>query len=206
MGRSLLILAAIGAALVLTRHQDTDNNGLRGWPWLMLGLGLQVLWVRFLSREVAPPATLHWLPALALLPAVRFLWLNQRYHGLWIVAAGAGLNLVVMACNGGLMPIGPGSLHALAATTVRSGVALALSKDRLLDDGSAHLAYLDDRLVLAVAGLHIACSPGDLLVAAGCLATLGEEVWRAARDARGAVPWRCCADRGADVPGVAGRA
>jgi len=176
VGRSLLILAVIGAALVFARHQDTKHGGLQGWPWLMFGLGLQVLWVRFLSREVAPPATLRWLPALALLPAVRFLWLNRRYHGLWIVAAGAGLNLLVMAGNGGLMPIAPSVAHALAAPQGRAGTALALSKDRLIADRSARLAPLDDRLVVATGGLRIACSLGDLVVAMGCVLTLGEEI------------------------------
>ena len=35
-----------------------------------------------------------------------------------------------------------------------------------------------------VAGLHVASSPGDMLVAMGCLLTLGEELWRSARTSR----------------------
>jgi hypothetical protein len=144
-------------------------------------VGLQVLWVRFLSLSAAPPHLLHWLPSLALLPALRFLWLNRQYRGLWVLAAGAGLNLLAMAVNGGLMPISPSSLHALGDPRGHVGMALALSKDRLLGDGVAHLAFLDDRLTFVVGGLHVACSPGDLLVVIGCLTTLGEELWRSAR-------------------------
>jgi hypothetical protein len=188
VGRSLLILAVLAGATALARLEARGSHagrgGLRGWPWLAAGLGLQVLWVRFLSLSAAPPVLLHWLPSLALLPALRFLWLNRRYRGLWVLAAGAGLNLLVMVANGGLMPISPSSLHALGDPRSHVGMALALSKDRLLGDGAAHLAVLDDRLIVVVGGLHAACSPGDLLVAMGCLLTLGEELWRCARASR----------------------
>src|SRR5437764_6001614 len=89
-----------------------------------------------------------------------------------------------MVGNGGLMPIAPPALHALGGPHKQAGATVGLSKDRLLGDSAAHLAFLDDRLVWGVAGLHVASSPGDLLVALGCLTTLGEELWRCARAAR----------------------
>jgi hypothetical protein len=190
VGRSLLILAVLAGATALAswdaRGNHAGRGGLRGWSWLAAGVGLQLLWVRFLSRSAAPPVLLHWLPSLALLPALRFLWLNRQYRGLWVLAAGAGLNLLVMSVNGGLMPISASHLHALGDPRSHVGMVLALSKDRLLDDNVAHLAFLDDRLVWGVAGLHVASSLGDLLVALGCLTTLGEEFWRCARAARAA--------------------
>src|SRR5947207_534624 len=182
MGRSLLLLAALAAAVVLVRpRRARQADGLQGWSGLAIGLALQVLWVRILSLHAASPVLLHWLPSLALLPALRFLWLDRRYRGLWVLAIGAGLNLLVMAANGGLMPIAPAALHALGGPHKPAGAAVGLSKDRLLGDGVARLAFLDDRLVWGVAGLHVASSPGDLVVAMGCLLTLGEELWRSAR-------------------------
>lgn len=180
MGRGLLILALLGAAAMLAGRAGRGNgqDGLRGWPWLGVGLGLQLVWLRFLSLQVATPIPLHWLPFLALLPALWFLWLNRRYRGLWVLAAGAGLNVLVMAGNGGMMPISPASLHAIGGASSHTGAAVALSKDRLLGDDVAHLAFLDDRLVVAAEGLRASCSLGDLIVLAGCLATLGEELWR----------------------------
>jgi hypothetical protein len=185
MGRSLLILAVLAAAVMLARPRgQRPVDGLRGWPWLILGLALQVAWVRGLSRLDGGSALLHWLPSLALLAALRFLWLNRQYRGLWLLALGAGLNLLVMAGNGGLMPISPPVVHALGGTHGAAGAALGFTKDRLLADGMARLAFLDDRLVWGVAGLHIAASLGDLLVTAGCLLTLGEEIVRCVRSAR----------------------
>ncbi len=189
MGRSLFVLVVLAAAILAVhvsgRGDKVRPSVLRGWPWLALGGGLQLLWVRFISRQDIVPAPLHWLPSLALLPALWFVWANRGYRGLWVLSTGACLNLLVMAENGGLMPIAPYALHALGSSGGRNGTALALSKDRLLGDGAAHLAFLDDRLVFAVAGLHIACSPGDLLVVVGCMVTLGEEIRRCAYAARG---------------------
>lgn len=182
MGRSLLIVAALAAVVLLLRPRGQRQTGsLRGWPWLAVGLMLQVLWVRGISLHQASPGVLHWLPSLAVLFALRFLWLNRQYRGLWLLAVGAGLNLLVMVENGGLMPLAPPVLHALGGSHHATGAVLGLSKARLLGDGVAHLALLGDRLVWHVAGLRIAASLGDLLVLIGCLVTVGEEIWRGAR-------------------------
>src|ERR687885_775327 len=147
MGRSLLILAALAAAVVLVRPRGLrQTDGLQGWSWLAVGLALQVLWVRVLSLHAASPVPLRWLPSLALLPALRFLWLNRRYRGLWVLAIGAGLNLLVMVANGGLMPIAPSALHALGGPHKQAGAAVGVSKDRPLGGREAPPAVLDDRL------------------------------------------------------------
>ena len=112
---------------------------------------------------------------LGLLAALRFVWLNRGYRGLWLVAVGAGLNLAVMAANGGLMPVAPAALRGLGdARGHQVGAPLAASKDRALPDSVARLAVLDDRLVYQLSGLRVACSIGDLVVLAGCLVTLRE--------------------------------
>lgn len=185
MGRSLLILLLLAGVTVWARRGLGDRAAmpagrpdLRGWVWLAMGVGLQIIWVRVVSPWAAAPTALHWLPGLAVLCALRFVWLNAQYRGLWVLVAGAGLNLLVMASNGGLMPISSTNLHALGDPRHSGGTALALTKNRVLSDGAARLALLDDRLVFAVAGLHMACSVGDLLVATGCLLTLTEEVAR----------------------------
>jgi len=175
VGRSLSILAVFTVIAVLARPQRGRHwEGLHGWPWLVVGLGLQILWVRILAGHTT---SLSWLPCLGLISALRFVWLNRRYRGLQVLAIGACLNLLVMAGNGGLMPIAPRTLYALGMAGGRAGVSLALSKNYVLGDGVTRLAFLDDRLVAVVAGVHMAGSVGDLLVVMGCLVTLGEELW-----------------------------
>ena len=184
MLRSLIALALLAGAAWLVRPRRRAGRGdLCGWRWLALGVGIQVLWVRGVSAQAPGPGTLHWLPSLAVLPALRFVWLNRRYRGLWLLAVGALLNLLVMASNGGLMPIAPATLQALGAG--QQAIAyrpLALSKDQILPNGAALLAPLGDRLIYRVAGLRIAGSAGDLLVGLGCLLTLAEELCRGSSD------------------------
>src|SRR5438270_605729 len=54
MGRSLLILAVLTAAVVLVRPPGPrQTDGPQGWSWLAIGLALQALRVRVLSLHVA---------------------------------------------------------------------------------------------------------------------------------------------------------
>ncbi len=186
MTRILLVVIILAVAALAARPRRGDAAGaLRGCPWLAAGLALQVLWVRVVSSAASAspvlPGLAYWAPCLALGLALRFVWLNRRYRGLWVLAAGIGLNLLVMAANGGLMPLTPASLHALGGPHAHVGLALAFSKDALPGNGAIRLALLDDRLVSRVAGLRIAWSLGDLLIVAGCLVTVGEEIWRGIR-------------------------
>lgn len=186
MIRILLVVIILAVASLAARPRRGDVAGaLRGWPWLAAGLALQLLWVRLFSSAASVssvlPGLARWAPCLALGLALRFVWLNRRYRGLWVLAAGIGLNLLVMAVNGGLMPLAPASLHALGGAPTPVGTALAFSKDALLGNGAIRLALLDDRLVSRVAGLRIAWSLGDLLIVAGCLVTVGEDIWRGMR-------------------------
>ncbi len=152
---------------------------LRGWLWLLLGVGSALLWTHTLSFNSGVGGILHWLPALAILAGLRFIWLNRSRRGLWLLAAGAGCNLLVMGANGGLMPISPSSAGALGLPVQQAnhvGVVLSRSKDRVIPDSQARFAYLDDRLVFKVGDRTTAASVGDGIVALGCLVTLLEEL------------------------------
>jgi hypothetical protein len=122
---------------------------------------------------------LHWLPGLAILAGLRFMWLNRSRRGLRLLAAGAACNLLVMTTNGGLMPISPSTAQALGIPVQQAnhaGVVLSRSKDRVIADSRAHFAYLDDRIVFQVGNRHTAASIGDAIVVLGCLVTLLEEL------------------------------
>ena len=154
---------------------------MHGWRWLLVGFALTFLWMRLLSPHGGIGGAATWLPCLAPLTVLRFIWLNRSYSGLRLAAVGALLNFAVMATNGGLMPIAPAAAVAVGATAQggdhRSGI-LAHSKDRIMADTRTHLALLEDRFRLHLGNRKIVSSLGDGLILLGCLVALSEELWR----------------------------
>jgi len=121
---------------------------------------------------------------------IPFIWANRRAPGMPVLAAGLGLNLLVILLNGG-MPVDPETLRALGRVGMYqelvsrgwSGNAVALT-DRTL------LPFLADRLVLPepfpVRGPY---SVGDLLIYAGGFWLLaGLTRWRPAEAEAAAKP------------------
>ncbi len=132
--------------------------------WLVVGaLLLQIMTFSLLIR---PP---HWIAAslhlLSYALAGAFLWLNRRLAGLSVAALGGGLNLLVIAVNGGTMPASPDALRSAGIRTADEHFAnsAALSEPRL--------SFLGD--VFAVpqsVGLFAnVFSIGDIILAAGAV-------------------------------------
>jgi MFS family permease len=94
--------------------------------------------------------------------ALLFVLANRRIPGLWLIGAGAGLNLLAMAANGGSMPA---TAHALAAAGLPADPG-AFTNSLVL--GSPHLLFLGD--VFAVPRtipFANVFSVGDVLIALG---------------------------------------
>jgi hypothetical protein len=89
--------------------------------------------------------------------------------GMAMALAGMLLNILVMATNGGLMPVSPETLvqvgngHVLQR--VSAGQALPRSKDVILPWEETRFAVLSDWLIIP--GWRGSFSPGDFVVAAG---------------------------------------
>ncbi|MCG8349393.1 MAG: DUF5317 domain-containing protein [Chloroflexales bacterium] len=97
-----------------------------------------------------------------------FGWLNRQLPGIWLVALGIALNFAVMGANQGAMPISPTTLAHMSADQVEVGSALPLSKNTVLDDKTAALPWLGDRLVMpGPFGSAVAWSIGDLALIGG---------------------------------------
>ncbi len=107
----VVALCALGIASPLLAWRWPVGLALHAWRLPLLiwaALALQVV-----ALEVPMPhplaASLH---VLTYAVAFGFLWLNRRVPGVWIVAAGAITNGVVIALNGGTLPASASAVKA----------------------------------------------------------------------------------------------
>jgi Family of unknown function (DUF5317) len=160
----LLWIAALGlgllAGLVFRGRIDNLARLHFRWPWLIVA----VLFVRA-AAVVTPLSRVEgvqyvYLAALTVLVAWT-LWQIELVRGIWLVAVGSVLNLVVIAANGGRMPVAP----ELAGSLVHSG---HLGQYTLIA-GDTNLGWLADWVALPGIGRVVAeaYSPGDVVVALG---------------------------------------
>jgi len=92
---------------------------------------------------------------------------DWRRAGIWVVAIGLALNLLVVLFNGG-MPVyvtTPGSIGAAAS------ISRSMGFYQLAGPGTA-LALLGDVIHLGVGGFRAMLSPGDVLLAVGVVAVI----------------------------------
>ena len=131
------------------------------WPWLLL--------VAVLVREIivlTPLNLVEGLQYLYLLGLIAIVvwtvyhW--RRLRGIWLVTIGAALNVLVIAANGGRMPVA----HEFARSLVRSGT---LGQYTLMGSGT-NLNFLGDWISLHP--LSTVYSPGDVLIALGLAVTV----------------------------------
>jgi hypothetical protein len=131
------------------------------WPWFVVGA--------LIVREAAVLTPLNridgiqyvYTATLAALVAWT-VWHIGRIGGIWLVTAGAALNLVVIAANGGRMPVAA----EVAGALVQRG---QIGQYTLMGPGT-HLNWLADWITLPSPlerVLREAYSPGDLIVALG---------------------------------------
>lgn len=141
--------------------------------WLVVAAFLPQLIVAYL------PATQHLLgdwPAAAALSASLvgfslFAWINRRLPGMPVLIAGLVLNLLVIAANGGWMPISPDTASQVMGGKPIDPANLGSrfgQKDILLLPQDMRLPFLADRFLLpGWSPYQVAFSPGDVLVAIG---------------------------------------
>ncbi|MBI4672484.1 MAG: DUF5317 domain-containing protein [Chloroflexi bacterium] len=145
---------------------------VRAYGVVLVAFGIQMVLLYFPVPEVV----MQWMrtPALyfsyVLLAA--FVWQNRQLRGMWLVAAGLGANALVIAANGGYMPVtyeavvAAGKAHLVASSA--AGALVFGSKDVLLPASQTTLWLLSDIFVIPPPfPVPSVFSLGDALLALG---------------------------------------
>lgn len=149
------------------------------WPWLVVAVVVVRAAILLTPLRHIDGVQYVYLAALVALVAWT-LWQVELVRGIWLVAVGSALNLVVISTNGARMPVAP----ELAGSLVRTG---QVGQYTLLTP-ETNLNWLADWVALPAIGrwLTEAYSPGDLVVALG----IGVVIALAMRSQTGSVETR----------------
>ncbi len=168
------ILAGLVVGLSLARLQKRPwTVPLLRKPWLVIIAFLPQFFNLYLpatrTRAGDDLAVAGLIVSLVLL--LVFCWFNRRLSGAWLLALGLAFNLLVIAANGGFMPISPQTASRLISpeilATLGNGDRFGY-KDILLLPEQTRLIWLSD-FFLPPEGFpyQVAFSLGDVFIAAG---------------------------------------
>jgi Family of unknown function (DUF5317) len=169
MLRLTIIVIVIVAALMRggsLRHFAALR--LRWLPLVIIGFVLQLLiFTPFASAPVIAFAT---LPIYVLSLALVTIWVaaNWRVPGMTLIAIGLALNVVVIAANGGHMPVSPEAARLAGKYEMLVSDDPAISKHIAAVDGQVRLWLLSD-LIAVPKGVPFAAvlSIGDIVLTVG---------------------------------------
>jgi hypothetical protein len=171
-----------------------------GRSWLKIRLG----WGKDEEAKELPGIRLAWLVPLAVISqlvvfqfAQRVAWVtdgavavilivsggllllfsccNLSQPGFWALGVGLALNLVVMAVNGGLMPISPETLTRILGKDPLTVLEIGdrVGKNVILLVVDTHLWWLSDHVLLpSWSPYQVAFSLGDIFIASGVFRTM----------------------------------
>jgi len=158
-----LVALALGLLAGILSGGRIDNFLQLRFQWPAVVIGAVLVREAILLTPLNQVEGAQWIYAVALAVIVLWtVWHFRRLPGVWLVTAGAGLNLIVILANGARMPVA----RALAGSLVARG---HIGQYTLMGTGT-RLGALADWIALPWFGA--AYSPGDLVVAAG-LALIG---------------------------------
>jgi Family of unknown function (DUF5317) len=170
---------AIGVIAGLLTGGRVDNLARLRFRWSWLVVAVLVVRAAILLTPIRSIDGVQYVYLAALTALVAWtLWQIELVRGIWLIAVGSALNLLVTATNGARMPVSP----ELAGSLVHSG---HLGQYTLMT-ADTNLNWLADRIALpGPLGrvLSEAYSPGDLIVAVGIGAVVALAMRSRARSA-----------------------
>jgi len=154
------LVLGIGAGYLAGGRIDNLSRLRFKWPWIVVGALVVRAAILLTPLRHVDGVQFLYLAALTALVAWT-LWQVEIVRGIWLIAVGSALNLVVIATNGARMPVAP----ELAGSLVHSG---QVGQYTLLT-AETNLNWLADWIALPGVGrwLPEAYSPGDVVVALG---------------------------------------
>jgi len=178
----LALAVALGCIASLVRHRSRAFGQIAAIPLRSAWLAPLALVLQWPLLRAPPGPTQHIgvqqaLFLLSYLLLLVFAWRNWRLTGILIAGLGVICNLVVIAVNGGLMPITPGTLVRINPGSIPEqwlvGEHYGYSKDVILHRHETKLWALSDTLVIPPPfPKPTAFSLGDLLIAVGVVVLL----------------------------------
>lgn len=175
-----VVVTAVAVSYVRGGRFDRIADAHLRSVWLLFaGLGLQLIVDATAGRGLIADAGLVGSGLLLASQALIVTWLvrNRRLPGIWLVAAGLTLNVVVMTANGA-MPVHPAAMDALGLGPLE----VPLGKHTLLTDAT-WFPWLAD--VIPLPPLRTIISVGDVVLAIGLVPmTHALMTWPRPADAR----------------------
>jgi hypothetical protein len=155
----LLIALALGLIAGVATGGKIGNLANLQFRWPLFVVAVLIIREGALINPVSRIDGVQYLYAVSLAALIAWtIWHIRRLPGVWLVSAGAGLNLIVVLANGSRMPVAP-ALAGVLVVRGHIGQYVVMGPD-------SRLNWLADWI--GVPGpLGGAYSPGDVLVAAG---------------------------------------
>jgi hypothetical protein len=175
---AILAGMAVGLFLARLKKRPWTVPPLRT-PWLVI-IALLPQFINLYLSQTRIRISNGWAAAgliVSMVLLLVFCWFNRQFSGVWLLALGLAFNLLVIAANGGFMPISPqtASRLVLPETLARFGNGDRFGyKDILLLPEQTRLIWLSDYF-LPPKGFpyQVAYSIGDVFIAAGAFWLIG---------------------------------